>query len=239
MRPPLRPALLCLFLIACASAQAQEKPLLRPSTDMELWLSAGVEVKPFKKKSGLPYEHKFFKRFRALGELGYRGNENLTSSKLFYTVVGARYRLSKQVRFGLEHRFNIRDRYTTNTHRVDGEVRLSVEKDRVGLDYRAIFQHEFVMPIRYRDILRNRVSVEYNIPGWKYDPHISLETFTAMHYTGNHLIGVRYEAGTTLDLDKKKKNTLDLGVRYDREQNLSDLKYRWIFVLAYEGTWNR
>ncbi len=235
----MRIVLFVLFMLACITSHAQEEPLLRPSTDAELWLSAGVEVKPFKKKSGQPYEHKFFKRFRALGELGYRGNENLTSSKLFYSVVGARYRLSKLLRFGLEHRFNIRDRYTTNTHRVDGEVRLSGEKDRIRVDYRAIFQHEFVIPIRYRDILRNRVSVEYNIPGWKFDPHISLETFTAMHYTGNRLIGLRYEAGTTVALDKKKKNTLDLGVRYDREQNLNALKYRWIFVLAYETSWNR
>ena len=235
----MRIVLFVLFMLACITSHAQEEPLLRPSTDSELWLSAGVEVKPFKKKSGQPYEHKFFKRFRALGELGYRGNENLTSSKLFYSVVGARYRLSKLLRFGLEHRFNIRDRYTTNTHRVDGEVRLSGEKDRISVDYRAIFQHEFVIPIRYRDILRNRVSVEYNIPGWKFDPHLSLETFTAMHYTGNRLIGLRYEAGTTVALDKKKKNTLDLGVRYDREQNLNALKYRWIFVLAYETSWNR
>jgi hypothetical protein len=234
-----RTVLLILFVMACSIVEAQEKPLLRPSTDAELWLSAGVEVKPFKKKSGQPYEHKFFKRFRALGELGYRGNENLTSSKLFYTVVGARYRLSKQLRFGLEHRFNVRDRYTTNTHRVDGEVRLSVEKDRISVDYRAIFQHEFVMPIRYRDILRNRVSVEYNIPGWKFDPHLSLETFTAMHYTGHRLIGLRYEAGTTMALNKKKTRTVDLGVRYDREMNLSALKYRWIFVVAYGLEWNR
>ncbi len=235
----MRIVLLVLLVLVCSIVQAQEKPLLRPSTDAELWLSAGVEVKPFKKKSGQVYEHKFFKRFRALGELGYRGNENLTSSKLFYTVVGARYRLSKQLRFGLEHRFNVRDRYTTNTHRLDAEGRFSMEKDRVGLDYRAIFQHEFVMPIRYRDILRNRVSVEYNIPGWKYDPHLSLETFTAMHFTGNKLIGLRYEAGTTVALDKKKKNTIDLGVRYDREQNLANPQYRWIVVVAYGATWNR
>lgn len=229
----LRSVLLVPLLCAAAALHAQDKPMLHPSTDAELWLSAGVEWKPFAKKSGQAYERKFFRRFRVLGELGYRGNENLTSSKLLYGMAGARYRLTDFLRLAAEYRYNVRDKYRSNSHRLDVQALITAKHGRVDLDYRPSFQHDFVAPVRYRTLFRNRLSVEYDIPRNKLDPHVSVESFTALHYTGNRLIGLRYEAGTTLPLDKKKRNTLDLAVRYDREQNLPGPKYRWIFALSY------
>lgn len=229
-----------LLLIAAAGARAQQEPVHRPSTDAELWLSIGTEVKPFKKKSGQVIERKFNKRFRALGELGYRGNENLTSSKLTYTVVGFNYRLLKFLRVGAEHRYNFRDKFTSNSHRVDVNARVAGEWERFSGDYRAIVQHEFIPPIRYRTILRNRFALEYNIPKWRFDPQVTMETFTALHHTGNRLIGLRYGVGTTFALDeKKKRHVIDVSLRHDREQNMPGLKYRWIWVLAYEYRWGK
>jgi hypothetical protein len=228
--------LLAVLLGAVAGVRAQEKPLLKPSTDAELWLSAGVEWKPFAKKSGQVYERKFYKRFRILGELGYRGNENLTSSKLVYTMAGVRYRITDFLRLGAEYRYNVRDKYTSNSHRVDVQALITAKHGRFDLDYRPSFQHDFVAPVRYRTLLRNRLALAYDIPGFKLDPHLSVETFTALHYTGDRLIGLRYEAGTSVTLDKKKRNSVDLAVRYDREQGLTSAKYRWIFAIGYQFT---
>jgi hypothetical protein len=83
-------------------------------------------------------------------------------------------------------------------------------------------------------VLRNRLAVEYNIPHWKLDPHISAEAFSGLHYTGNSLVGMRYEFGTDVALDKKKDHTLDLAIRHDREINEDDPQYRWIFVVGYD-----
>lgn len=230
----------CALLLLAAGARAQQEPIHRPTTDAELWLSIGTEVKPFKKKSGQVVERKFRKRFRALGELGYRGNENLTSSKLTYTVVGVNYRLLKFLRVGGEHRYNFRDKYTSNSHRVDVNARLSGDWHRFSGDYRAILQHEFIPPIRYRTLWRNRFALEYNIPKWRFDPQVTLETFTALHHTGNRLIGLRYGLGTSFALDeKKKRHMVDVGLRHDREQNMPGLRYRWIWVLAYEFRWGK
>ncbi len=253
-------ALVLLFL--AGAARAQEEPLYRPSTDAELWISGAIELrfdekaKKRMKKAKEGREGKlsgedldkaeqraadakrsFNNRFRMSGELGYRGNENLTSSKLVYTVVGARYRLHKYARLTLEHRFNIRDKYTTNTHRID--VQLDSDKDfgRFTLGYRAVYQHEFVAPIRYREILRHRFQMTARTKGIPVDPYVSAETFTALHYTGNRLISMRYGMGAEWAINKD--HVLDVSLRYDREQNIPEMQYRWIFGLAYEFKWRK
>lgn len=251
-------AAVVLLLLAGASS-AQETPLYQPSIDAELWISGAVELRfdeKAKKKIKKSKDDKltgeelekaeqkadkakrsFKNRFRMSGELGYRGNENLTSSKLVYTVVGARYRLHKYARLTLEHRFNIRDKYTTNTHRID--VQLDSDKDfgRMTLGYRAVYQHEFVAPIRYRDILRHRFQLTARTKGIPIDPYVSAETFTALHYTGNRLISMRYGLGAECELGKD--HIVDLSLRYDREQNLPEMQYRWIFGVAYEFKWRK
>lgn len=229
-----RIVLLGLLLGAAACMHAQERPMLRHSTDAELWLSAGLEWKPFAKKSGQVYERKFYRRFRVLGEVGYRGNENLTSSKLVYTMAGLRYRLTDFLRVGAEYRYNFRDRYTSNSHRVDVQALVTAKKGRFDLDYRPSFQHDFVAPVRYRTLFRNRLAVEYDVPRCRFDPHVSVESFTALHHTGNRLIGLRYEVGTGTALDKKKRHRVELAVRYDRELGLPSPKHRWIFAIAYQ-----
>lgn len=262
MRFSLRQLAATLLVLLAVSVRAQEKPLLRPSTDAELWISGAVELrfdekakKKIKKakddkltgealekaeQKAAKAKRSFNNRFRLSGELGYRGNENLTSSKLTYTVVGFNYRLLKFLRVGAEHRYNFRDKFTSNSHRVDVNARVAGEWGRFSGDYRAIVQHEFIPPIRYRTILRNRFALEYNIPKWRFDPQVTMETFTALHHTGNRLIGLRYGMGTTFALDeKKKRHVIDVSLRHDREQNMPGLKYRWIWALAYEYRWGK
>ena len=259
MRPWSRISAAVALLLLAALTRAQETPLHLPATDAELWISGAVELRldeKAKKRIKKSKDEKltgealekaeqkadkakrsFKNRFRMSGELGYRGNENLTSSKLVYTVVGARYRIHKYARFTLEHRFNFRDKYTTNTHRID--VQLDSDKDfgRMTLGYRAVYQHEFVAPIRYRDILRHRFQLTARTKGIPVDPYVSAETFTALHYTGSRLISMRYGIGAEWELNKD--HILDLSLRYDREQNIPRMQYRWIFGVAYEFKWRK
>ena len=81
--------------------------------------------------------------------------------------------------------------------------------------------------------------MEYNIPHWKLDPHVSAEMFYALHYTENRLGGMRYELGTDLALDKKKKRTLGLAVRYDQEVNTVAPGNAWILIFAFEGSFKK
>lgn len=259
MRLSLRHLAATLLVLLAMSVRAQEKPLLRPSTDAELWISGAVELrfdekakKKIKKakddkltgealekaeQKAAKAKRSFNNRFRLSGELGYRGNENLTSSKLFYTVVGARYRLHQYARLTLEHRYNFRDKYTNNTHRID--LQLDGDKDfgRLNVGYRGVFQHEFTLPIKYRDILRHRVQLTAKTKGFPFDPYISAETFTTFHYTGNKLISIRYGVGAEWTLSND--HILDLSLRYDREQNIPAMQYRWIFGVAYEFKWRK
>ncbi len=200
-------------------------------------MSAGFEAKPFKKKSGQVYEYKFKKKFRVAGELGYRGDENLSNSKVFYTVLGVRYRFNKFIRAGLEHRYNFRDKYTNNSHRIDAQLNIAVDVGHLSFGYRMVMQHEFLLVFDYRDILRNRLSVGYRTKKFPLDPYISMETFHVFHYTGDQLIGLRYELGAEVEL--AKDHSIDVSVRHDREQNMPGLKYRWIFSVAYEFKWKR
>ena len=179
----------------------------------------------------------FQNRFRMSGELGYRGNENLTSSKLVYTVVGFRYRLHKYARLTLEHRYSFRDKYTNNTHRIDTQLDSDKDFGRLNVGYRGVFQHEFTLPIRYRDILRHRAQLTYRTKNWPIDPYVSTETFSTFHYTGSKLIDIRYGVGAQWTLDND--HVVDLSVRYDREQNITDMQYRWIFGVAYEFKWRK
>ncbi len=259
MRLPVRHLLAASLVSLACLARAQEKPVQRPSTDAELWISGAVELrfdegakKKIKKAkdeklSGEALEkaqvkadkakRSFKNRFRMSGELGYRGNENLTSSKLFYTVLGARYRLHKYARLTLEHRYNFRDKYTNNTSRIDVQLDSDVDIGRLTAGYRFVYQHEFIIPIRYRDILRNRFQLTARTKGFDLDPYVSVETFSVLHYTGNGLIDMRYGIGAEWELDND--HILDLSIRYDRERNIPEMQYRWIFGVAYEFKWRK
>ena len=261
-KAPRRALVLALLLLA-TGAMAQETPLYRPSQEAELWISGGIELRLDKdaqkrikkakdgRESGkltgedleraeqraAKAERSFKNRFRMSGELGYRGNENLTSGKLIYTVLGMRYRPHKYARLTMEHRYNFRGPYSSNTHRIDVQADTDKNFGRFTAGYRLVYQHEFVVPIRYRDILRNRFQLAYRTKAFPVDPYLSAESFTAFHYTGNKLIGLRYGIGAEWQLDKD--HALDLSLRHDREQNLPGLKYRWIFGIAYEFKWRK
>ncbi len=230
MSPSLRVPSLLLLLFA-VQGLAQESPRLRPQQDTELWLSTAVEFKPLKKRKGKVYQPQFMKRLRAYVEASYRGNENITASKVFFTTVGARYKLNDHVAFGMDARYNFRDRYTTNSTRLDGQVTLSHEVGRIAGSYRVNLQHELIEPFRIRTVLRHRFELEWNTRKMPIDPVVSAETFTALNYKGNTLIGVRYQLGIKYRPDKV--HSIDLAYQHDRELNTAYPRYRHIIAISY------
>lgn len=229
---PCRHILLAAALFAATGLFAQEADPLVPRQAAEFWISTTVVVKPFHKKSGAVVERAFAKRFRLSGELGYRGNENLFNGKLVYGVIGFRYRFNKHVRLMLENRYNMRGPSGTNSFRNDVQLDLTTKMGRFGLGYRLTGQHEYIEALQFRDILRNRAELNYNVKGLPLTPYAAAESFNVLHYKGNLLIGMRYTLGAQWNLGKGR--SIDAGVRHDREINLYDPLQRWIFAFSFD-----
>ena len=225
--------------LLCLSAAAQEPPTLQPTQDGELRIGFGAEYKPFAKASDQPYERQFYRKFRLLGEVEWRANENFVQSKMLNVTGGLRYKLTDFLRLGAEYRYSFRDRYHSNVQRLGLSARFQQKKDRTEVGYTLSYQHYFILPKLDRDLLRNKVTIGYNIPNFKLDPRFAIESFTALYNEGNRFIGMRYELGTEVALDKKKKGTLELAVRYDRETNVKEPVHRWILVLAFERSYKK
>lgn len=225
------------ILLACAlwhGAAAQEEPRSRPFNDAQLWLSLGTEFKPFRKKAGHLGQARFFRNLRATGELEWRLNDNATHLKQLNIDAGLRYPLADFLRAGVQYRYSVRDSFHPNVQRIDLQLWAKWRPGRFKLEHRAEYEHSFTDVRKYRTLLRNKLSATYNIPNWKLDPAVSAEAFTALHYTGTRLVGMRYDIGTELGLGKKKKSTMALTLRYDREMNVKAPKYAWILVAAME-----
>ena len=233
MRP--RAVALLLPALLAAPLSAQDLPQERPRNVSELWVSAAVELKPLHKTRGRQYEKRFYRKFRTTLELGYRSDENLTGGRLFYTILGANYRFERWLRFGIEHRYNLRDRYNSDSQRTDLQITLVGDIGRLAVKYQAQGQHEWIPVWKIRDILRNEVGLEWNTRKFPLDPYLKAEAFHAFHYTGDRLIGIRYGIGAKLKLGGGHK--FNVGYRYDREVHLPDLRYRSIISIGYEYEW--
>lgn len=220
-------------------AAAQEGNTSRPITDGEFWMGIGVEYKPFSKKKGNVVEHRFRRNFKLSGEAEWRTREWASETKQVNFTVTPEYKLADFLKIGLQYRYTVKDRYTSNVQRLGLQASLGWEVGRIKLDNRIRYEHEFIPVNKFRNTFRERLGVEYNIPHWKPDPHISAESFTVIHYTGNRLTGMRYELGTELAFDKKKKRTLDLAIRYDQEVNTAAPENAWILVIAFEGSFKK
>lgn len=232
-----RSALLVLLLCTALVAHAQE-PRAKPERDLELWTSIALETRPFSLPDR-PGETGFRKKFRTALETGYRSNENLGNGKSFYLNLSMRYRLKKWIRLGMDHRYNIRDAYSSNSYRLDGSVSLQGEWKRFEGSFRTTFQHEFIPVYRLRDVWRNRFAISWRTKKFRIDPYVSCETFTGIWYKGNYFAGIRYDLGAQWELGKEKNSTVEFILRHDREIGVRAPLYRTIISVAYEYYWKR
>ncbi|MCO5274530.1 MAG: DUF2490 domain-containing protein [Flavobacteriales bacterium] len=228
--------ILAVLLAAAATgaARAQGEAPLRLVNDAQLWFSAATEFKPFRKKQGQVAQARFFRKLRATVELDLRLKENASELNQTNINAGLFYAITNYMRVGSEYRYSIRDPYSANRHRIDAQLRFKGKKGRLDGDFRTKYQHSFVAPKKLRTELRNRIGLEYDIPKWKLDPIVNVESFTALHYTGNRLVGMRYDLGTEFRLDKNKQTTLEITLRHDREMNIKEPDHAWVLALAFE-----
>ena len=208
-------------------------------TDGQLWMSLGVDYKPFAKKKGNIVEGSFRRNFKINAEVGWRSSDIVSNTAQVNLNLEPEYKVKDYLKVGAQYRYIIKDVYTTNINRLTLQASLSGRKDRVKIDNRFRYQHEFRDVEKLRTVLRDRLGLEYNIPDWKLDPHASAEAFYGVHYTGNQLVGMRYELGTDVDLDKKKRRTLSLAVRYDHEVNTDEPADAWILAIAFQGSFKK
>lgn len=219
-------------------AWAQHESNSLPLQDAQLWFSTGTQLKPFRKKGAKGEQPKFFREFTVTGELGWKFNENVSHLNQFNIDAGFRYPLTDFLRVGTEYRYSMRDRYTTNRHRMALQLRAQHKFGRLKTNYRFAYQHSFREPRKLRTLLRNRIVLAYDIPKWKLDPFVRVESFTALHYTGNRLDAMRFDLGTDMNLNKKR-NTLEVAVRHDRELNQKLPEHAWILVLGLDTSWKK
>jgi len=234
LNAPLHIASALLAGLLCMAAHAQESGL-RPARDTELRIGVGAEYRPFSK----PIAPLLNRNLRVLGDMEWRADENATRTKMVNLTGGLRYKVSDLLRLGTEYRHSFRGRDRKNVGRMEVNARLSATRGRTDLKYTASFQR-YSTPLKLdRNLMRHKLSVEHDIRKFKLDPVLSVESFTALHYTGNLFIGMRYELGTEANLDDKKTKTLDVAVRYDRETNIPEPVQRWMLVVAVKGSFKK
>ncbi len=221
---------------ACIQGATAQENTSVPVTDGQVWLSLGMGYKPFAKKKGNVVEGGFRRNFKLNGEVEWRGREWASETKQVNFTFTPEYKLTDFLKVAAQYRYAMKDRYTDNVHRLGAQASVSWERGRVKLDNRIRYEHEFRPVNKLRNTIRERLGVEYNIPHWKLDPHVSAETFYGLHYTGNGVVGMRYELGTDMNLNKKKTRTLDLAIRYDQEIDTAFPENAWILIIAFEGS---
>ena len=224
---------------ACIQGATAQENTSVPVTDGQVWMSLGVGYKPFAKKKGNVVEGGFRRNFKLNGEVEWRTREWASETKQVNFTFAPEYKVTDFLKVAVQYRYALKDRYTDNVHRIGLQASLSWGTGRLKLDSRTRYEHEFKPVNKIRVTFRERLGVEYNIPHWKLDPHVSAEMFYALHYTENRLGGMRYELGTDLALDKKKKRTLGLAVRYDQEVNTVASGNAWILIFAFEGSFKK
>ena len=224
---------------SCIHGVAAQENTSKPVTDGQAWTSLGVAYKPFARKKGNVGESRFRRNFNLNGEVEWRGREWATETKQVNFYFSPEYKLTDFLKVAAQYRFALKDRYTNNVHRLGLQASLAWGTGRIKLAGRTRYEYEFKPVYKVRNTFRERLGVEYNIPKWKLDPHVSVEAFYGLHYTGNGVTGMRYELGTDLAFDKKKRRTLDLALRYDQEVNTAAPENAWILVIAFEGSFKK
>ncbi|MCB0763318.1 MAG: DUF2490 domain-containing protein [Flavobacteriales bacterium] len=228
IRSLVRTAAFLTLVIGQLTALAQEDRA-QPLRAQELWSSVGIQGRLPELFEDLLGKDTY-KRFRLAGELGYRSADTFFAGRQVYTDLSARYKVNKHLNFVGEHRFAFRPDGPTR-QRTGVMANLGTSWQRFDLGYRFNYQHNYRDFGEQREILRNKVSVEYNIRKFKLDPEVSVEFFTWLGHQGARYIGTRYSIGT--EWNPSKPHSIGLKLVHDREYGVAWPTYRWIYSLSY------
>lgn len=217
-----------LLCVACASVALAQDPL-RPTRNTGLWISAGAKMDaPIFLHELIGKEA--YKRLDLAAEAGYRTGDELADGGQVFLDGSARYKLAEWINVGVEQRVAFRNG-ERNRHRSGMRVTMTKEFDRLELNYRFCYQHNYRPFGERREVLRNRFGAAYNIPDFKYDPQFTVELFTWAGFQGMRYTGIRYQLGT--DVKIKKDHDLGVSIIHDRDTQVSWPGQQWILSLAY------
>lgn len=172
------------------------------------------------------------KTFSLKAAVGYKFMNvyNGWSTKYKGDLTGIEDGMDPQYYIDNKYSFNYNNSYIDSRHRATASVQASVEKGRFKISLREMYQFthtdsvEFTKdkyrysaknnawkdpvsepdgkPASNTQVLRSRISIDYNIPNWKYDPFISYELFNGID-DGFKAQKSRFTAGIEFSFAKK------------------------------------
>lgn len=151
---------------------------------------------------------------------GYRMDNNISQVKNFLTEATIVYRFNKSFKTSVLYRYTNRGENEADRNRLGLKLYYSKEFDRLSVGYRFYYQHEMQANRLAENLLRSRITIDYNFKGWKIDPYVAVEHFFRIHYKGNETVAMRYTAGVSMGVTK----TLDLKLfyRFQQQMNVAD-----------------
>lgn len=201
--------------------------------DLESWSSIGIKYKPSKKITiGLDQE--------------LRLRQNSTLIDQTFTELSFGYKFSKSFYAGLSARF-ILDRGVKSPFEKDLRLQFDFgykhKKNDFSFNYRLRFQNRNELGLStsegdyFKNHLRLKASINYNINNWKLDPTFSTELFRDLtRYTGG-FDQWRLTLGT--DYSFKKMGELGLFYTYQRELGATYPKNTFVVGLNYTYTFKK
>jgi len=190
---------LILPLLPCLISFSQD-------TDVELWLSANIQ-KDFQKKFKLYYEQ------------GYRRDQNLAETKTFYFKAGGLYKPWNFLWFGPYYRYFDDFKGSSKSH-LTGILILRQGPGRFDLKSKTRYIYEFAKGAQSKHYLRERLTVSYDIPNFKFNPFISTEFIFHMQPDRIENEEIRLDAGVERNFGKH--HSVELWYRYNIERNVNN-----------------
>lgn len=175
-----------------SEAQVQE--------DFQIWtnLSLSKEISDF--DFSIEEEFRFF--------------QNASSIEYFFTDFGVSYKLNKHFDFGINYRLksnHVNINQYSNSHRFNFDTKYKFKFDRFDFYYRLRFQTEIesfnYVPIDdfYKNKLRNKVKVKYDINNSKLEPFGEIEVFANLFRINSlEIAKIRYTLGFGSEKNKFK-----------------------------------
>ncbi len=203
------------------------------TSDLESWSSIGIKYKPSKKTTiGLDQE--------------LRLKQNSTLVDQTFTELSFGYKLSKSFYAGLSARF-ILDRGAKSPFEKD--LRLQIDfgykhkKNDFTFNYRLRFQNRNELGLTtsegdyFKNHLRLKASINYNINNWKFDPTFSTELFRDLTRYNGGFDQFRFTLGT--DYSFKKMGEIGLFYTYQRELGATYPKNTFVAGFNYTYTFKK
>jgi len=233
MKSNFKLALLSMFTVFFSNEiiAQQEKGTTIVTQDLESWSKIGFKFKAHKKFSiGL--------------DQGFRFNKNSTTMDQMFTQAKFKIKAGNNLKFGAGFRY-ISDRGGNDLF--DNDFRLNLDaifKHKVKdftLQYRLRYQNRNEIGLSaddgdyFKNYLRLKAGVKYNIKDWKFDPKLSTEIFRDLTKVTGGFDKLRFTLGTSYGLKKYGefgayfRLEKELGTSYPKTTNIIGLNYAYTF----------